>query len=333
MDFSRGYSSAFRVVGLDSSWSEIGQIGAVTSISITRDASSDAPLLDSADLDLDAPAVDESYVRVYMDATQDGSTTSFPLGTFLLESSGGETGAGTDWSTAELWSVLKPADERKLPVGWYAHKGAVAASKAASLLGACIDAPVEVEPGSPSLADHYVSDGTKTYLAVAWELLPDGWTIATDGYGNVRVMETEKTPYAVQESEVIGTVKESWDLAGVPNSITVSDDAGNEYTVVNDDRTSPTSTVARGRVIDGDGSGARNSGESLRSFARRLLSEQSKVTRTCTYEREYRSDIDVGDMVTIPGKYGTWRVTGQSLTCGCGVTVSETAVREESTWR
>lgn len=333
MDFSRGYTSAFRVVGLDSSWSETGPIGSVTSISITRDASSEAPLLDSADLDLDAPATEEGYVRVYMDATQDSSTTSFPLGTFLLESSGGESGAGSEWSTAELWSVLKPADERILPVGWYAHKGTVAANKAASLLRACIDAPVEVDDGSPSLADHYVSDGSKTYLAAAWELLPEGWTIATDGYGNVRVMETEHIPFTVHESEIIGTVKESWDLAGIPNSITVTDDAGNEYTAVNDDRNSPTSTVARGRVIDGDGSGARNSGESLRSFARRLLSEQSKVTRTCTYDREFRSDVKVGDMVTVPGKEGAWRVTGQSLTCGCGVTVSETVVREEATWR
>lgn len=333
MDFSRGYTAAFRAVRLDSSWAETGSIGALSSVSITRDSSSDAPLLDSADIDLDAPAVGECYVRIYMDAAQDGSTTSFPLGTFLLESSGSEMGVGSEWSSAELWSVLKPADERTLPTGWYAHKGVVAANKAASLLRACVDAPVEVDPGSPSLADHYVSDGSKTYLAAAWALLPEGWTIRTDGRGNVRIMETPQRPIAIRESEIIGAVSESWDLAGVPNSVTVADDAGNEYTVTNGDPFSPTSTVARGRVIDGDGSGTRNSGESLRSFARRLLSEQSRVTRTCTYDREYRDDVNVGDIVTIPGKEGTWKVTGQSMDCGCGVTVSETSVREEDTWR
>ena len=204
---------------------------------------------------------------------------------------------------------------------------------AAALLTECIAAPVEVQEGSPTLADHYVSDGTESYLAAAWALLPTGWSITVDGMGNVRVAEDPTDPIAVLPSDIIGNVKESWDLAGIPNSITVSDDAGNEATVTNSDPLSPTSTVARGRVIDGDSSGVRESGESLRAFAKRLLSEQSEVTRTCSYERELKDGVTLGSSVTVPGKDGTWRVTSQSLSCGCGVRVTETVTKEEVTWQ
>jgi hypothetical protein len=328
MDFSAGYASSFRVVRLDhASWREDGVIDRVSSLSVVHSIDSDAPLVDSADLELDSPAEGECYVRVYMDCDQHGSRTSVPLGTFLLESVSGD---GPSRTNAELWSVLKPAEERTLPVGWHAVRGTSSAAKAAELVSQCCDCPVSYEVGSPTLAENVVAGEGESYLSMAWALLSDGWAIVPDGLGTVHISKGGSEG-AVSASDVIGRISEEWNLSGVPNAITVVE-SGKEVTVTNSDPSSPTSTVSRGRVIEGDPSGQRNSDETLAMFARRLLREQSTVVRRATYDREYRDDISCGDYVTIPNHEGLWKVVSQSVECGAGAVVSETVEREEETW-
>lgn len=331
MDYAAGYSASFRVVRMDAgAWREEDEIARVSGISIMHSIDSDAPLVDSADLELDSTALGECYVRVYMDCSQHGSRVSVPLGTFLLESVSGEGGANSAWSNAELWSVLKPAEERELPVGWHAVRGSSSAGKAAELISHCCDCPVSYEAGSPALANDVVAGEGESYLSMAWALLSEGWAIVPDGYGNVRIAKGG-TEASVTSADVIGTISEEWNLAGVPNTITVTE-GGREVTVTNSDPKSPTSTVSRGRLIEGDSSGQRNSDETLAMFARRLLREQSIVVRRATYKREYRDDIACGDYVTIPGAEGLWRVVSQSVECGAGAVVNETVEREEETW-
>ena len=69
MDFSKGYTASFRAVLVDQSWTETEELDGITSVSISRDITSDVPLVDSADIDLDSAPAGESYVRVYLDAT------------------------------------------------------------------------------------------------------------------------------------------------------------------------------------------------------------------------------------------------------------------------
>lgn len=332
MDFTKGYSSSYRIVKVDAaSWTETEAINRVTSVSITHDIDSKAPRVDSADLEVDSMPMGECYVRVYMDCRQNGSRTSVPLGTFLLESTGSEGGAFSTWSTAEMWSVLKPADERILPVGWHAQKGVSSVAKAAELISECCEAPVIYDDGGPSLADNVVAEDDESYLKMAWTLLDDDWVIVPDGYGRIRIFKDSEI-HAIEPSEIIGTISEDWDLADIPNTITVTEKE-RTATATNNDPDSPTSTVARGRIINGDGSGRRKSNETLNMFARRLLKEQSKVTRTASYKREYRTDILCGSFVTLPNKEGVWRVITQSVDCKAGATVEETVERIEETWQ
>lgn len=331
MDFSRGYSCSFRVVKIDAeTWRETDEISGVRSISITHSIDSTSPVVDSADLEFDTVLDGESYVRIYMDCDQNGSRRSVTLGTFLLENTGTEGDAFNAWSIAKLWSVLKPAKDRFLPVGWHAPKGASSAGKAAELISQCCDVDVSYDDGSRKLAEYMVAGDEESYLSMAWAILDDGWTIIPGPDGNVRI-SSGGDPLAVTPAEIIGSIKDEWDLDGIPNTITVTE-GSRTVTVTNNDPESPTSTVSRGRIINGEVSGSRKSDETLTMFARRQLREQSVVVHTASYKREYREDILCGNSVTLPGFEGEWRVITQSVECGAGAVVEETVERREATW-
>lgn len=333
MDYSKGYSASYHVTRVDpSTWFDVAEIGRVESFSATRSLDSDAPEVDAADAGLDSAFPGECYARVRMTARQGGELSRVDVGTYLLEASSGESAPGGERCECSLWSVLRPAAERLLPPGWYAPAGSDGAELAAELLSEALDAPVVLEGGArPILAADYVSD-SETYLEMAWALL-DGWEISIDGDGTVRLRPEPTVAKDVRPRDIVGSIKVTWDLSGVPNAVRVSDGT---YTAeaVNDDPSSPTSTVARGRRIDApDTSDSdRADDETLQAYAKRRLAELSVATETAEYTREWRDDITVGDLVRLPGHDGEWKVTGQSITASCGLTVSETASREVSTY-
>ena len=331
MDFTKGYSCSFHAVKVDaSSWTETEPIPNIKSVSITHDIDADAPLVDSADLEIDSLDREECYVRIFMDCIQNGERTSVPLGTYLLESTGNEGDSFSTWTMGELWSVLKPAAERSLPIGWHAAKGVSSVVKAAELISACCDAPVTYDEIGPSLGDNVVAGDDDSYLKMAWALLDDEWSIIPDGNGNIKIARGTE-PKRIFPIEIIGTISENWNLAEVPNTITVTE-GSRTVTVTNSDPDSPTSTVSRGRIINGDGSGKRKSDETLNMFARRLLREQSIVVTKASYKREYRTDILCGGSVILPNKEGVWRVISQSVDCKAGAIVEEKVEKSEETW-
>lgn len=330
MDYAKGYAATYRLMTVDArTWRDVTRIGGVSEWKGTKSISSKAAAIDAADLSLDAPAQGEGYVRTWMDAEQDGQVSRVALGTYLLQSSGGAQGG--QWSSAELYGVLQPASDRMLPAGWYAPAGTHGPTKAAALLAATLDAPVSLESGEGGeLAENVVSGG-ESYLSMAWALCGDAWEIVTDGMGNVAVRPKPTEAAIIREADIIGQVETTWKLAGVPNRVTATDD-GVTAEAINDDPDSPASTVARGRIIDGKADGDRLSDETLQAFCRRCLREQSTATEIAEYTREWRDGIGIGDMVSLPGYEGTWRIVSQQIGAGCGATVQETATREVSTY-
>lgn len=321
-------TDSIEVCRVDNSWADGETLGKLVSFSAAKTIDSDTPEIDSGDIELMQGAVKEGYVRVYLCRNSSQSYTRSAIGTYLLESMSNDSKA----STCELWSVLHPATERIPPVGYYVPQGSVAAQVAAELLEECIDAPVSVEGTGETLSENVTAGDSETYLTLIWAILGDNWGIAIDGDGRVIVRPNPTQPYVLTKGDLITPVSTSWDLANVPNSVTVSDDI-RSVTVTNDSPSSPTSTVTRGRRIDlAETSSNKNETETLEAYAYRLLEEKSKATMTAEYEREYKGHIWVGDVVKLPDQDGLWKVVSQTLEYGCGVKVSETAQREVSTY-
>lgn len=320
-------TSTIEVCKVQKSWLDGEMLSSVISFSASKTIDGDAPEIDSGDLEL-AQDVDEGYVRVYLCRNTPQSYTREAVGTYLLESTSSDQIKGT----CELWSVLHPAAERIPPVGYYVPKGSLIGEAAKDLLEKCIDAPVSLKGTGEELSEHVIAGESDTYLTLVWAILGDNWSISIDGMGQVTVRQNPTNASILTAGDLITNISTSWDLANVPNAITVTDDR-RSVTVVNDEPESLTSTVARGRQIDVvETNSSKNDSETLEAYAYRLLAEKSKATMTAEYEREYSGDIWVGDLVRIPGTEGDWKITSQSLEYGCGIRISETVQREVSTY-
>lgn len=335
MDYRDGYSSSWRVVRVNpDTWLDAGEVGGVASAQVELSAAADAPLLVSGTFEVDAslPA-EEGWWRIEMLAL--GRRT--PVATLFVQSGDSEFDRGRETVTAYGRSPLYPATERKLLAGEYVPAGADGAAWAASLIQQCTPAPVTVEGGF-ALSDHYVFDAGTTHLAAAWTLLgAANWCMQVDGSGAVVVRAKPTDPALVLDGAAAGMlapgVTRSRDLSGVPNRYYAIDGA-NRAVAINDDPGSALSTVSRGRYVDEvDTSPTRVDGETLEAYAARRLAELSVVTTAYSYSREW-ADVKLYDLVrgALPstGLEADMRVVSQSVSCGAGVYVSETAETEEA---
>lgn len=245
MIYEDGYTSSWRLalVG-DLSWADESDLGHVASASVTRSVDSDAPSIDSANVELSttAPAVG-SYVRLWMDARANGELVRVPIVTGRVTPSTAERmGALRTKSDVAIESVLKAAGDEKVDEGWYAPAGADGASMAASLLRRVVDAPVSIAAGArPALAENVVA-GSDSVLTIAWALLGDTWEIVTTGLGEVVLRPRSTTPDATvgdamlctkltEGTEDDGTLKldytREWsDAIGVGSCVRIAGDGG-----------------------------------------------------------------------------------------------------------
>ena len=134
------------------------------------------------------------------------------------------------------------------------------------------------------------------------------------------------------------------DLYGIPNVVEVIYSNGKDYftaRVVNDDENSPVSTVNRGREIiyrDTNPSISGNPSENyIQEYAERLLRELSSVQYTVTYTHGYNG-VRLGDCVRLNYTGAELRdikakVISQSIECGAGCKVTETATFTTKLWR
>lgn len=346
VDWTRGYSCTWRLMEVDpGTWTDSERLYGVSSAQVERDGSGDAPELESASVEIDAPVAEEfreRYLRLVMIAEQGNSTERVDLCTMLFSSASGKCDMGVRTHSLTGRSVLFPAATAKtwIAYGPYVPKGADGAEEVASMLAACISAPVTVE-GSFTLEDAYVFDRDESVLASAWAVLRAGnYGMRVNGRGEVEVGPIRTVPALVLDSSLarllMPGISHEIDMSSVPNRYTAVD-GDLVVTVVNDDPASPTSTVSRGFAIDVTDEGpTRESGESLDAYAERRLSEESVITDSREWNREWWPDVLPGDIVraAIPnyGCSGDYRVVQQSITCGTGATVSEKVEGEVVTW-
>lgn len=342
MDWSRSYASHWRVHRVNpDTWADGDVVAGVDSVSVTRDATGDAPLIDSGTVTVTNATLQRGYYRIVMLAEQDGARERVELATLELVRTGGSVdhGAPTDSVTAR--SVLYPASAYELSPGQYAPAGSDGAKYAAALLRLNCVAPVVVDGEGFALAGNVVPEQGTTALGLAWQVVrAGGWRITTDGDGTIRVSPNPTEPALLLDSARAALVEPKVDYAdaydGVPNRFRVWDGAAYAE-ATNTDPDSPTSRPSVGYWVDAsDANPTRIAGETLDAYARRRLAELSVVRRERTYRRKWWPGVGVGDVVR--GSLasvrldGDMRVERQSLACGAGVTVTERAAMEVSTW-
>lgn len=345
VDFSQSYSARWRLYRVDTrTWLDAERIDGLASASIVRDLTGDAPEIESGSFEFDAPigrGFAGGYYRLVMEASQRGSSERVDIATLLCESSGEERERGIARNSIGCRSVLHPAKTTELAVGDFAAKGSDGAKEAARILAAYINAPVSVN-GSFTLEEAYVFDPRMKALDAVWKLLDAGnFVITIDGRGYVSIGPMPSQPKLMLNTANMRllqpAVSVDADISGIPNRFTASED-GISAVVENNDPSSPVSYARRGYwVDDSDDTPTRINGEMLPSYAERKLREASLLKRKVYYTRAYVRDVRPGDIahgaISQSGLSGDMRIVSQSLECGRGVLVAETAETEEQLWR
>ncbi len=319
MDYSKGFSSAYYATIVDpATWRDIGRIE-LTGGTIKR---SGAELAESADVDcVSYDQTAERWIRIYMNTRQGGEGEHNALFTGLATSPDRDISGRMVTNRVQCYSVLKPAQDILLPLGWYAPQGYNGADLARNLLQVS-PAPVEIEGVAPALANSIIAEENETNLSMALLILEAiNWRLRISGDGRIMLMPkatTAEITFDAVEYDCIETELEvGYDWFSCPNVFrAISDDLTAE--VRDDDPDSPLSTVSRGREIWAQETNCDlNDGEGIGEYARRKLRELQIVAENISYDRRFHPDLRVGDLVRIhyPRQAidGIYRIDSQSV--------------------
>lgn len=356
IDWTSGYSASWRVFRVNpETWADASELDGVTDISIERsierstdqnskrgtDSSSKTIEKGSMSVDLvPGTTVDEGYYRFVMVARQGDDTERVEVATLLFTATGGAVNRGVDAVECNGRSVLWPASKVSVEPGAYAPAGVDGVGYAAQLLSDAINAPIVTE-GSFVIDEHVVFDNGASVLDAVWAILDAGgfyMSISGDGTVKIEAMPTEPSlSLDMTHARLLHPgIEHQLDTSDVPNVYKVTDGAS-EAVATNASESSTTSTVTRGWTNEVlDESPVRVNGETLQAYAERKLEEASTIEDSRTYEREWWPGVHPchvvrGSLASVLLD-GDLRVKSQSLACGKGITVTETAYREVHTW-
>lgn len=343
-DFSKAYTAIWSLYRVDpETWADSGEVGRLVSASLNHETDGDAPEVVSGSIEIANSPLDRwenGYYRLVMRAEQ-GGVERYDIATLLCESGSGTVDYGLDSKEIAGHSVLHPAAKQYVRIGEFCPAGTNAANKVAEMLSECVAAPISVE-GSFSLADSYNFEPSMTVLQACWVLLrAGGFCMYPDGRGVIHICPLPTEPSLVLDrsaARLLSTgVQHSLDWSDVPNRYTADDD-GIRAVAENNVPGSPTSHNARGYWADVyDGTPTRLSGETLTTYAARMLEELSIVEDSRTYTRRYDPNVHVFSMVrgSMPSVRldADMRVKSQALDCSNGITVTETACQEVRSWQ
>lgn len=130
MDWSKGYSARYQMTEVDPvTWRDIDTLR-FTGGKIDRSADG---LKESADIDMtDDPG--EKWIRIYLDARQNGTAFRTAIFTGLTSTPKKEMEGRRNSYSVACYSVLKPCDDILMSRGWYAPAGSDGAKLIAKLL-------------------------------------------------------------------------------------------------------------------------------------------------------------------------------------------------------
>lgn len=338
MNWTRGFSALYELKKVDPvTWMDTGSFE-FTGGSISR---TDDNLQESASIQMTTDP-GECWLRVYLNAKQEGSGARIALFTGLASTPQRVLDGVRENFQATCYSVLKPADDMMVPCGYYVPSGADGAKIAAQLLGVG-PAPVTSEDNSPRLLEPIVAEEMDTNLSIARQIVDSiGWRIRIRGDGSISIEPTAEDvslKLDPQENDSVELkITDVQDWYAVPNCYRVS--TGSLYAVArDDDPDSPLSTVSRkaarggtGEIWTSESGVSLSDGESLAEYAVRKLKEAQAPARKITYTRRFFPGVLVSDLVSLHypgvGIDGIFRVSRQTITLGYGAKTQEEVVKE-----
>lgn len=329
MDWNRGYVASYYAMIIDpKSWQDEEHVEILDG-SMGQELTG---LRQSADLTVSRSFDQETYVRVYLLATQGNDKERVPLFTGLTISPSRDINGNVETHKLECYSVLKPCADIYLPRGWYAPSDISCESMIRSLIEDATPAPVQVAPDMPALTEAIVAEDDETNLSMADKIISAvGWRMRIDGSGNISVEPSGTdivATFGFDEADILEpqlTVSDDWYNA--PNVLrAISDDL---TAVARDDVSdSPLSVKGRGREVWMQESNVTlNDNESIEEYAVRRLKEEQNRKKTVSYKRRFEPDVRLGDVVRIhyPAQdiNGVYNVISQSTTFGYSCQTSE----------
>ena len=327
MNWSQGYSAKYYMEIVDAeSWRGVQRLE-IFGGKINRTATG---LRESADIDC-REKLGEKYIRVWMDAVQNGGKAHVALFTGMTSQPTTKWDGFLPDRGLTCYSVLKAADDVDLQHGWYAPAEANAGTVIRTLLKTT-PAPVVIVGTTPDLEQSIIAEDDETCVTMVDKiLLAIGWRmrILGDGTIEIRPKATDTVRgFSIKDNDSIEPkidVTDDWFKC--PNVFKATSD-GLVAIARDDSPNSFLSTVNRGREIWRSESNCDlNRNESIGEYAFRRLREEQGRAFTVEYSRRYDPDILVGEIVNLnyPSHdvVGNFKVVSQNIQLGHNATTSE----------
>lgn len=351
IDWTESMSQTFEYYTVDpNTWLDVTPLRTVKTCQISRDES--AETLGSASITIN-DLVGESYIRVYLVATQNGVKYKFALGTFLIQTPSSKFDGKVRDITVDAYTPLLELKESPPPIGYSIFKGTNILSVAHDLCMEQARAPVIRTNCETNLQTDFVANTNDTWLTFLIDLIANAkHKFDLDEMGRIMFAPKQDSAslqpvwtYDDDNSSILyPDITLDHDMYGIPNVVEVIYSTGvDNYSarVVNDDPNSPISTVNRGRdivkrVTDPEIAGNPNE-EQVKEYATQLLRDLSTLEYTISYTHGY-CPVRVGDCVRLNYSRADLsnikaRVISQTIECKPGCKVTEKAVFTNKLWR
>lgn len=350
-DWTKTMQQTFEYYVVDpGSWRDIRKINTVISSSITRDSSLET--LGSANITI-SESIGECYIRIYLITIQNGIREKHSLGTFLIQSPSFSFDGKIKNVTLDAYTPLLELKENPTPLGYSVLKDENILETAYRITREQVRAPVVKPQKDETLNTNFVANINDTWITFIRDLIANAdYSLDLDEMGRIFFAPKQDTmslqpiwTYDDSNSSILyPELSVDRDLYGIPNVVEVIYSNGNEYyygKAVNDDVSSPISTVNRGRQITHRESNPSLLGSPnqtrIQEYAENLLKELSSLEYTVTYTHGY-CPVRVGDCVRLnysrAGINGIKaKVISQNINCESGCPVTEKAVFTTELWR
>ena len=350
-DWTKTMQQTFEYYIVDpGTWRDTRKINTVISSSITRDSTLET--LGSASITI-AESLGECYIRIYLITIQNGIREKHSLGTFLVQSPSYSFDGKIKNVTLDAYTPLLELKENPTPLGYSVLKDENILDTAYRIVREQVRAPVIKPQKDEVLNTNFVSNINDTWITFIRDLVANAdHSLALDDMGRIFFSPNQDTmslqpiwTFDDSNSSILyPELSVDRDLYGIPNVVEVIYSNGTEYyygKAVNDDLSSPISTVNRGRQITHRESNPNLLGnpsqDRVQEYAENLLKEMSSLEYTVTYTHGY-CPVQIGDCVrlnyTRAGLKGIKaKVISQNINCESGCPVTEKAVFTTELWR
>ena len=350
-DWTKTMQQTFEYYVVDpGTWRDVRKIEGVLDSTINRDLSLET--LGSASITT-TESIGECYIRIYLVTIQNGLREKHPLGTFLVQSPSYSFDGKTKNMTLDAYTPLLELKENPTPLGYSILKDENILDVAYGIVREQVRAPVVKTSKDDTLHYNFVANIDDTWVTFIRDLLANAdYSLALDEIGRI-YFEPEQETMSLQprwtyddsnSSILYPELTVDRDLYGIPNVVEVIYSNGTECFIgraVNDDPSSPTSTINRGREITHRESNPNLLGnpnqKRIQEYAEKILKELSSLEYTVTYTHGY-CPVRIGDCVRLNySRAGInnvkAKVISQNIKCEPGCPVTEKAVFTTELWR